>query len=172
MAISCNGGTNMSIDHSQGPLTGIRVVDMSVMISGPLAGMTLADQGAEVIKVESPGLGDMMRYLGSQKNGITGIYALHNRGKKSLVVDLKKPEGTEVLRSLVATADVLIQNFRPGAVERLGFGRVCLNCRFWRRWPQQQSSRVRQRHSGGFWSCFCTNRPSNWQASNFQASHL
>jgi crotonobetainyl-CoA:carnitine CoA-transferase CaiB-like acyl-CoA transferase len=112
----------MSIDHSQGPLTGIRVVDMSVMISGPLAGMTLADQGAEVIKVESPGLGDMMRYLGSQKNGITGIYALHNRGKKSLVVDLKKPEGTEVLRSLVATADVLIQNFRPGAVERLGFG--------------------------------------------------
>lgn len=122
MAISCNGGTNMSIDHSQGPLTGIRVVDMSVMISGPLAGMTLADQGAEVIKVESPGLGDMMRYLGSQKNGITGIYALHNRGKKSLVVDLKKSEGTEVLRSLVATADVLIQNFRPGAVERLGFG--------------------------------------------------
>jgi len=122
MAISCNGGTNMSIDHSQGPLTGIRVVDMSVMISGPLAGMTLADQGAEVIKVESPGLGDMMRYLGSQKNGITGIYALHNRGKKSLVVDLKKPEGTDVLRSLVATADVLIQNFRPGAVERLGFG--------------------------------------------------
>ena len=112
----------MTIDHSQGPLTGIRVVDMSVMISGPLAGMTLADQGAEVIKVESPGLGDMMRYLGSQKNGITGIYALHNRGKKSLVVDLKKPEGTEVLRSLVATADVLIQNFRPGAVERLGFG--------------------------------------------------
>jgi crotonobetainyl-CoA:carnitine CoA-transferase CaiB-like acyl-CoA transferase len=112
----------MNIDHSQGPLTGIRVVDMSVMISGPLAGMTLADQGAEVIKVESPGLGDMMRYLGSQKNGITGIYALHNRGKKSLVVDLKKPEGTEVLRSLVATADVLIQNFRPGAVERLGFG--------------------------------------------------
>ncbi len=112
----------MSIDHSQGPLTGVRVVDMSVMISGPLAGMTLADQGADVIKVESPGLGDMMRYLGSQKNGITGIYALHNRGKKSLVVDLKKPEGTEVLRSLVATADVLIQNFRPGAVERLGFG--------------------------------------------------
>lgn len=112
----------MSIDHSQGPLTGIRVVDMSVMISGPLAGMTLADQGAEVVKVESPGLGDMMRYLGSQKNGITGIYALHNRGKKSLVVDLKKPEGTDVLRSLVATADVLIQNFRPGAVERLGFG--------------------------------------------------
>ena len=92
------------------------------MISGPLAAMTLADQGAEVIKVESPGLGDMMRHLGSQKNGVTGIYALHNRGKKSLVVDLKKSEGTEVLRKLLATADVLIQNFRPGALERLGFG--------------------------------------------------
>ena len=92
------------------------------MISGPLAAMTLADQGAEVIKVESPGLGDMMRHLGSQKNGVTGIYALHNRGKKSLVVDLKKSEGTEVLRKLLATADVLIQNFRPGALDRLGFG--------------------------------------------------
>ena len=112
----------MSTDFSNGPLTGIRVVDMSVMISGPLAAMTLADQGAEVIKVESPGLGDMMRHLGSQKNGVTGIYALHNRGKKSLVVDLKKSEGTEVLRKLLATADVLIQNFRPGALDRLGFG--------------------------------------------------
>lgn len=112
----------MTKDHSKGPLTGIRVVDMSVMISGPLAAMTLGDQGAEVIKVESPGLGDMMRHLGTQKNGITGLYALHNRGKKSLVVDLKKDQGTDVLRKLVATADVLIQNFRPGAIDRLGFG--------------------------------------------------
>ena len=112
----------MTHDHSQGPLTGIRVVDMSVMISGPLAAMTLGDQGAEVIKVESPGLGDMMRHLGTQKNGITGLYALHNRGKKSLVLDLKKEQGTDVLRKLVATADVLIQNFRPGALDRLGFG--------------------------------------------------
>ena len=88
MATSSNRSTSLSTDFSNGPLTGIRVVDMSVMISGPLAAMTLADQGAEVIKVESPGLGDMMRHLGSQKNGVTGIYALHNRGKISLVVDL------------------------------------------------------------------------------------
>ncbi len=105
-----------------GPLSGIKVVDMSVMISGPLAAMILADQGADVIKVESPGLGDIMRFLGSSKGGMTGIFANNNRGKRSLVVDLKKPEGAEVMRKLVADADVLIQNFRPGAMERLGLG--------------------------------------------------
>ena len=106
---------------STGPLHGVKVVDLSTMISGPLAAMTLADQGADVIKVESPGMGDMMRHLGTQKNGITAIYALFNRGKKSLVVDMKKQEGKEVFARLVKDADVLIQNFRPGAMERLGF---------------------------------------------------
>jgi crotonobetainyl-CoA:carnitine CoA-transferase CaiB-like acyl-CoA transferase len=105
-----------------GPLEGVKIVDLSVMISGPLAGMMLADQGADVIKVESPGLGDIMRFLGTQKGGITGIFANNNRGKRSLVVDLKQPAGVELLRQLVATADVLIQNFRPGAMERLGLG--------------------------------------------------
>lgn len=107
---------------STGPLAGIKVIDLSTMISGPLAGMILADQGAEVIKVESPGMGDMMRHIGTQKNGMTGIYALHNRGKKSLVVDLKHQTGKEILRTLIAESDVLIQNFRPGAMDRLGFG--------------------------------------------------
>jgi len=111
----------MSTSHHNGPLTGVKVVDLSTMISGPLTAMTLADQGADVTKVESPGLGDMMRYLGTKKNGMTGIYALHNRGKKSLVVDLKKSEGQEILRKLLSDADVLIQNFRPGALDRLGF---------------------------------------------------
>ena len=105
-----------------GPLEGVNVVDLSVMISGPLAGMMLADQGAEVIKVESPGLGDMMRWLGSSKGGLTGIFANNNRGKRSLVVDLKSAEGLDVLKRLVGRADVLIQNFRPGALERLGIG--------------------------------------------------
>jgi crotonobetainyl-CoA:carnitine CoA-transferase CaiB-like acyl-CoA transferase len=106
----------------RGPLDGIRVIDLSVMISGPLAGMMLADQGADVIKVESPGLGDLMRYLGSSKGGVTGIFVNNNRGKRSLVVDLKKPEGIDVLKRLVTDSDVLIQNFRPGAMERLGLG--------------------------------------------------
>jgi crotonobetainyl-CoA:carnitine CoA-transferase CaiB-like acyl-CoA transferase len=109
-------------DAHMGPLDGVKVVDLSVMISGPLTGMMLADQGADVVKVESPGLGDMMRFLGSQKGGITGIFANNNRGKRSLVVDLKQPAGLEVLQKLVADADVLIQNFRPGAMERLGLG--------------------------------------------------
>ncbi|CAB4885169.1 unannotated protein [freshwater metagenome] len=101
---------------------GVKVVDMSVMISGPLAAMMLADQGADVIKIESPGLGDMMRYLGSSKGGMTGIFATNNRGKRSLVVDVKQPEGLDIVRRLIADADVLIQNFRPGAMDRLGLG--------------------------------------------------
>ena len=105
-----------------GPLAGVKVVDLSVMISGPLAAMMLADQGADVIKVESPGIGDMMRHLGSQKGGITGIFALHNRGKKSIGLNLKSDKGRQILRDLMKDADVVIQNFRPGALEKLGFG--------------------------------------------------
>lgn len=100
----------------------MKVVDLSVMISGPLAAMMLADQGAEVVKVESPGLGDLMRFLGTSKGGMTGIFANNNRGKRSLVVDLKMAEGLDLVRRLMVDADVVIQNFRPGAVERLGLG--------------------------------------------------
>ena len=73
-----------------GALDGVKVLDLSVMISGPLSAMILADQGADVIKVESPGLGDIMRFLGTNKGGMTGIFNNNNRGKRSLVVDLKK----------------------------------------------------------------------------------
>jgi crotonobetainyl-CoA:carnitine CoA-transferase CaiB-like acyl-CoA transferase len=105
-----------------GPLEGVRVLDLSVMISGPLAAMVLADQGAEVVKIESPGLGDLMRYLGSSRGGMTGIFANCNRGKRSLVLNLKEQAGVDVLKTMVAEADVLIQNFRPGAADRLGIG--------------------------------------------------
>lgn len=105
-----------------GPLEGVKIVDLSVMISGPLAAMMLADQGADVIKVEAPGLGDIMRFLGSSKGGMTGIFATNNRGKRSLVVDLKQSAGVDVVHRLIADADVFIQNFRPGATERLGIG--------------------------------------------------
>ena len=112
----------MTKTANTGPLQGIKVLDLSVMISGPLAAMMLADQGADVIKVESPGIGDFMRYLGSAKCGMTGIFVNNNRGKRSLVVDLKSEQGVAVLKKLAETADVVIQNFRPGAVERLGIG--------------------------------------------------
>lgn len=105
-----------------GPLAGIKVVDMSVMIAGPLAAMMLADQGADVVKVESPGMGDMMRHLGSSKNGMTGIYVNNNRGKRSLVIDVKQEAGLDAMRRLIADADILIQNFRPGAMDRMGLG--------------------------------------------------
>ena len=114
--------TQTTTSTGNGPLTGIKVLDLSVMISGPLAAMMLADQGADVIKVESPGIGDFMRYLGSAKGGMTGIFVNNNRGKRSLVVDLKSEQGVAVLKKLAETADVVIQNFRPGAVERLGIG--------------------------------------------------
>ena len=113
----------MGNDHvNTGPLAGIKVVDMSVMIAGPLAAMMLADQGADVVKVESPGMGDMMRHLGSSKNGMTGIYVNNNRGKRSLVIDVKQEAGLDAMRRLIADADILIQNFRPGAMDRMGLG--------------------------------------------------
>ena len=107
---------------NQPPLTGIKVVDMSTMISGPLTAMMLADYGADVIKIESPGQGDLMRYLGTQKNGLTGLFHLNNRGKRSINLNVKSKEGLEILMKLIAQADVFVQNYRPGAMERLGLG--------------------------------------------------
>ena len=105
-----------------GPLDGIRVIELTSMITGPLAAMMLADQGAEVIKIETPGIGDIMRYLGSQRGGITSLFASCNRSKQSVVVNLKEPEGLELIKSLVKDADVFLQNFRHGVIDRLGLG--------------------------------------------------
>ena len=104
-----------------GPLDGLRVVDLCTMVSGPVATAMLADQGAEVIKVERPE-GDEMRRLGNERNGLTAGFFSCNRGKRSLCLDLKRGEAKEVLRDLVKTADVFVQNFRPGAIDRMGFG--------------------------------------------------
>jgi crotonobetainyl-CoA:carnitine CoA-transferase CaiB-like acyl-CoA transferase len=105
-----------------GPLTGIRVVDLSAMLSGPWAADILGDQGAEVIKVEAPEVGDHVRALRNQVEGLSSMFVNINRSKRSLTLNLKQPEGISVLKRLVATADVLVQNFRPGVVERLGIG--------------------------------------------------
>lgn len=104
-----------------GPLAGIRVLDLTAMVSGPVACMMLADQGAEVIKVE-PVRGEHVRSMGSGHAGIPAIFWSCNRGKQSLALDLKHEDGKRVLRQLIPTADVLVQNFRPGAIERMGFG--------------------------------------------------
>ena len=104
------------------PLTGLRVVDLSTTLMGPYCSRLLAALGADVIKVEAPG-GDVVRYVGdSKKTGMGPVYLSCNHGKRSLAIDLKKPEGLEALRRLTKTADVFMHNMRPGAVKGLGLG--------------------------------------------------
>ena len=104
-----------------GPLAGIRIIDLSQIVSGPMAATMLADQGAEVIKVESPS-GDPVRGMGPAKGDLSAMFIAVNRGKQGLSIDIKSPGGREILERLIATADVMIDNFRPGTMERLGFG--------------------------------------------------
>ncbi|MDJ0785830.1 MAG: CoA transferase [Myxococcota bacterium] len=103
-----------------GPLTGVRVIDVSAVLSGPMATMLLADQGASVIKVEPPGIGDLLRLSPFRRGGQGAFFVNGNRGKRSISMDLHKPEGRALLLRLVENADVFVQNFRPGAVRRLG----------------------------------------------------
>lgn len=108
-----------ALTSAGGPMSGIKVLDIGTMIAAPLAGGVLADQGAEVIKVETPGLGDLMRYVGANCNGVGAMYQNVNRGKRSIALNLKTQEGIEVLHRLVKQVDVIIHNFRPGVAERL-----------------------------------------------------
>ena len=103
-----------------GPLDGIRIVDLSVALTGPLAAGMLVDQGADCVKVEQAPTGDVVRWLGSTVGGISAMFQAANRGKRSIVLDLRQADGLAILRDLVADADVLVQNFRPGVAERLG----------------------------------------------------
>lgn len=105
-----------------GPLDGVRIIDLTAMISGPLATMMLADQGAEVIKVENPAGGDFTRSAANRQGDMSALYLNNNRNKKSVVLNLKEPAGREALLRMVATADVFVQNFRPGVIERMGLG--------------------------------------------------
>lgn len=105
-----------------GPLSGFRVIDVSEVISGPLAAMILADQGAEVIKVEPPAHGEESRQIVTYRAGMAALYANCNHGKRSIGLNLKTTEGHDVLLELVRRADVFVQNWRPGAAQRLGIG--------------------------------------------------
>ena len=101
-----------------GPLAGYRVIDVTQMLSGPMSTMILGDQGADVIKVEPPDAGDLTRAFSS--TGISPTFSMINRNKRSVALDLKCGRGVGLLKQLVAESDVFVQNFRPGAVERLG----------------------------------------------------
>ncbi|HXO91447.1 MAG TPA: CoA transferase [Stellaceae bacterium] len=105
-----------------GPLHGYRVVDLTSNVAGPLGTMILGDQGADIIKVEAPDGGDATRAGGNRRAGFTASFLNNNRNKRSIVLDLKTAAGLRVMMRLVAGADVLVQNFRPGVAERLGVG--------------------------------------------------
>ena len=103
-----------------GPFKDVRVLELTSTVSGPFAGMMLADQGAEVIKIEPPGIGDLARFMGTIKDGMGAMFSTLNRNKKCICLDFKNEDDLQVLMNLVATADVLIENYRPGIVKKLG----------------------------------------------------
>ena len=103
-----------------GPLDGYRVLELTSTVSGPMAAMLLADEGADVIKIEPPLLGDTVRYMGSSRAGMGAMFAVLNRNKRSLPLDLKLDADMSVFLKLVETADVLLENYRPGVVKKLG----------------------------------------------------
>ena len=108
-----------------GPLHGIRIVDLTSVVSGPSATMLLADQGADVIKVESL-QGDFTRHVSNRRGGVAANYLNNNRNKRSVALDLKEPRGKAVLMRLIGGADVFVQNFRPGVIERMGLAEAAV----------------------------------------------
>lgn len=105
------------------PLEGIKIIEISTIITASLSAMMLADQGAEVVKIEQTGFGDPLRYLGTQKGGISAIFSNVNRGKSSVELDLKKETDLNFAKKLISEADVLLNNFRPGVMESLGISK-------------------------------------------------
>jgi len=116
------GTGTMSKPSASQPLAGVKVIELSNMITCSLAAMTMASQGAQVIKVEPPQMGDKMRPLGTQKNGVSGFFHNCNRGKRSLAIDLKSSAGVKAIKELVIQSDVLLHNYRPGIMDKLGLG--------------------------------------------------
>ena len=104
------------------PLAGLKILELSSMVTCAMASMTMAAQGATVIKVEPPGLGDTMRHLGHQKNGVSALFHSCNRGKRSLAIDLKSAEGVEAVKAIAADTDIVMHNYRPNVMERFGLG--------------------------------------------------
>jgi len=112
----------MTTPENAGPLAGVRVLELGSLIAGPFCAKTLADFGAEVVKVEPPGDGDPLRRWRRMRNNTSLWWHVQSRNKKSITLDLRKPEGQAVVRRLVRTSDILIENFRPGALERWNLG--------------------------------------------------
>ena len=110
----------MDAHASVGPLKGIRVLDVATFIAGPFCATLMAEFGADVIKVEMPGRGDPMRQMGQQHNGVGLTWAQEARNKRGVTCDLRRPEGQRLVRELARHCDALVENFRPGTMERWG----------------------------------------------------
>src|SRR5262245_1301933 len=110
-----------------GPLAGIRVLDFTRVLAGPAASLALADLGAEVIKIEPPGSGCYTRDFPPIRDGESHYFLSVNRGKKSIVIDLKAEAGLQLARDLAAKCDVVVENYRPGVMDRLGLGYAALS---------------------------------------------
>jgi CoA:oxalate CoA-transferase len=114
----------------RGPLSGITIIDLSRILAGPYCTLLLAELGARVIKVEPPGQGDDARQYGPFKNGKSAYFVSVNRGKESIALDLKSPAGRDIFERLLDKADALVENFRPGTMEKLGYGWESLHPRY------------------------------------------
>ena len=112
----------IDLTTAQGPLAGLKVLDLSIIVAGGTASSLMADFGAEVVKVERPGTGDPLRNWGPFANGVSLWWKVHSRNKKSITLNLGSPEGQDLLKKLAVEADVLIEGFRPGAMEKWGLG--------------------------------------------------
>ncbi len=104
------------------PLAGVKVIDIANFLAGPMSSMFLADFGADVTKVERPGTGDELRFWGNNKDGVGLMYKLVNRGKKSVTADLRTPLGVEIVKRLIKDADIIVENYRKGTLEKWGIG--------------------------------------------------
>lgn len=114
--------TTRQFSSHSGPMRGVRIVDFSMALTGPYAAALLGDQGASVVKIERPGIGDIARWVGVAVNGISALYQSCNRGKRTITIDLTSEQGRDIAARLVSEADVVIENFRPGVMDRLGLG--------------------------------------------------
>ncbi len=121
-----NAADGQDLDEANkpsGPLVGIKVLDISTVVAAPFAAALMADFGAEVIKVELPGAGDHIRHMPPHKNGVSLWSKVTNRNKKGITLDLRTEDGRRLIERLIADQDVLVENFRPGTMERWGLGK-------------------------------------------------
>src|SRR5690606_1491572 len=120
-------GASSAAGGARQPLSGIRIIDLTRILSGPFCTMILADMGADVIKIEDPGEGDPIRHIGAGHEGLSWYFASFNRNKRSMALDVKSAAGKATLMRLLENADVLVENYRPGVLDKMGLDQATLD---------------------------------------------